>query len=93
MMPARRFIHCSVDRPSIYLHTRLTTGGLNSHMDLYWLVPRGVRHPADIYTRPLCFQTAAITARKLALSSGNFLGHHQHGSKNIHGHLRRLLQL
>lgn len=49
MMPATRFIHRSVDRPNIYLHTRLTTGGLKSHKDLYWLVPIGIRHPADIY--------------------------------------------
>ena len=49
MMPETSFIHRSVDRSIIYLHTQWIEWGLNTHKDLYWLVPLQIRHPADIH--------------------------------------------
>jgi superfamily II DNA/RNA helicase len=43
------FIHRSIDRPNIYLHTRITESTLKDYKELYWLAPAAIRHPADIH--------------------------------------------
>jgi hypothetical protein len=48
MMAETSFIHRSIDRPNIYLHTRMTESTLKDYRELYWMVPQAIRHPADI---------------------------------------------
>jgi superfamily II DNA/RNA helicase len=49
LMAQTSFIHRSIDRPNIYLHTRLTECTLRDFKELHWLVPKAIRHPADIH--------------------------------------------
>jgi superfamily II DNA helicase RecQ len=48
LMAETSFIHRSIDRPNIYLHTRMTESSLRDFRELYWMVPQAIRHPADI---------------------------------------------
>jgi hypothetical protein len=46
--PNVSFIHRSVDRPNVYIAVKQIFEGTKDHRELYYLVPNGITHPAEI---------------------------------------------
>jgi hypothetical protein len=46
--PNVSFIHRSVDRPNIFIAVKPILHGTKDHRDLYYLLPEGIKHPAEI---------------------------------------------
>jgi len=48
LVPNVSFIHRSVDRPNVFIAIKPIMHGTKDHKDLYYLLPEGIEHPADI---------------------------------------------
>jgi len=46
--PKVPFIHRSIDRPNVFIAVKKISQGTKDHRELYYLVPKGIRHPAEI---------------------------------------------
>jgi len=46
--PNVSFIHRTVDRPNVFIAVKPIVYGTKDHRDLYYLLPEGIKHPADI---------------------------------------------